>query len=305
MAPVKTILVTGSNGLLGQKIIYALRNQPDIKCVSTSRGENRMKIRDGYLYESLDITSPGEVRRIFDKYHPDAVIHTAALTNVDACETEKDEAWRLNVQSVETIISECRRMESHLVHLSTDFVFNGNNGPYLETDSTEPLSYYGETKRAAEKLVESSGLSWSILRTIIIYGVVDDNTRSNVVLWTINSLTAGKKIRVITDQYRSPTLAEDLADACISAARKRAQGIFHASGRELMCMIDIVRIVADYFKLDSSCILPVTSAELSQSARRPPVTGFILEKAERELGYSPHSFLEGLEIVRKQLLLVV
>ena len=300
----KTILVTGSNGLLGQKIIYALRNRPEISCISTSRGENRMKVVDGYTYETMDISDPVEVEKVISKYKPDAIIHTAALTNVDACESRREEARLLNVDSVHHLIEMCKKFKTHLVHLSTDFVFDGEKGPYIESDIPNPLSYYAETKYQAEKLVIESGISHSIIRTIIIYGVVDDNSRSNVVLWALNSLREKRTITVINDQYRSPTLAEDLADACISAAIKKAQGIFHVSGRELMCILDMVKITADYFGLDPAFIKPISSAELNQAAKRPPVTGFIIEKAQRELDFHPHSFLEGLDIVKKQLILV-
>ncbi len=298
------ILVTGSNGLLGQKIIYALKGMSGIHCISTSRGENRMRDKEGYTYESLDISKEDEVNHIIEKYKPDAVIHTAALTNVDACEDNRNEARLLNVNAVEYIINACKRVDSYLVHLSTDFVFDGKKGPYIETDEPNPLSYYAQTKYEAEKLVLSSGISAAILRTIIIYGVVDDNSRSNVVLWTINSLRNKKTITVINDQFRSPTLAEDLAQACIQAARNRSLGIFHVSGTELMCILDMVKITADFFKLDKSFIKPVSSAELNQAAKRPPVTGFIISKARRELNFHPHTFLEGLVIVKNQLLMV-
>lgn len=300
----KTILVTGSNGLLGQKIIYALRNKEGIRCISTSRGHNRMKAQDGYIYESLDLSDKNQVNRIIEKYSPDSVINTAAMTNVDACESKREEAWAMNVKTVENLIEACNSTKSHLVHLSTDFVFDGLNGPYIESDETNPLSYYAYTKLEAERKIERSNLKWAILRTIIIYGVVDDNSRSNVVLWAINSLKNKKTITVINDQFRSPTLAEDLAIACVTAALKPAEGVFHVSGREVMNILDIVKIVADYFELDSSYIKPVSSVDLRQPAQRPPVTGFIIDKAVKELDFHPRTFAEGLSYIKKQLELV-
>lgn len=300
----KTILVTGGNGLLGQKIIYGLRNKEDIRCISTSRGENRMKAKDGYIYETLDLTNKEDLFQIVSKYSPDTIIHTAALTNVDACESRKEEAWQQNVTVVESLVEVCTKFNTHLVHLSTDFVFNGEKGPYVETDQPDPLSYYALTKLEGEKRIIESSLNWAILRTIIIYGVVDDNSRSNVVLWAINSLKNKKTITVINDQFRSPTLAEDLADACISAAIKKAKGIYHVSGYELMCMLDIVKIVADFFDLDPAYIQPISSKDLNQPAKRPPVTGFIITKAKQELDFHPRSFMDGLAYLKNQLLLV-
>ena len=300
----KTILVTGGNGLLGQKIIYALRNRSDVRCISTSKGENRMKAQDGYEYSTMDISNLHSVENAFLKYNPDVVINTAAMTNVDACESSRDEAWLLNVQSVEHIINACRKYNSHLIHLSTDFVFDGRKGPYIETDEPNPLSFYAHTKYEGEKLIQASGIDAAILRTIIIYGVVDDNSRSNVVLWVMNSLKNKKAITVINDQFRSPTLAEDLADACVSAALKKVKGIYHVSGREVMNILDIAEIVADYFELDKRLIIPTSSAELKQPAVRPPVTGFIITKAVNELDFKPRTFIEGLSYLKNQLLLV-
>jgi dTDP-4-dehydrorhamnose reductase len=300
----KTILVTGSNGLLGQKIIYALRNRNDVRCISTSRGENRMKARDGYIYESLDLTDKSELNRIAEKYNPNVIINTAAMTNVDACESKREEAVLMNVNTVENLIAVCKKIKSKLVHLSTDFVFNGEKGPYVETDEPDPLCYYAWTKLEAEKKIIDSKIDFAILRTIIIYGVVDDNSRSNVVLWSINALKNKKTITVINDQFRSPTLAEDLAQACVAAASNDVAGIYHVSGREVMNILDIVKIVADFFQLDQNYIQPISSESLKQPAKRPPVTGFIIDKAVKELGFKPHTFLEGLSYIKKQLELV-
>jgi dTDP-4-dehydrorhamnose reductase len=297
----KTILVTGSNGLLGQKIIYALRNHSDVKCIAASRGENRIFEKNGYIYESLEITDNKRLKEVFDFYRPHVVINTAAMTNVDACETKKEECIRINVDAVASMVQLCEQYNTHFVQVSTDFVFDGEKGPYVEEDETRPLSFYADSKHKAELLLQQSKISWAILRTIIIYGVVDDNSRSNIVLWAKNSLEKKQTIRVINDQFRSPTLAEDLADACVSAALKKATGIYHVSGRETMCLLDLVKIVADYFQLDASLIQPVTSAELNQPAKRPPVTGFIISKAIRNLDFHPHTFLEGLAIVKRQL----
>jgi dTDP-4-dehydrorhamnose reductase len=120
----KTILVTGGNGLLGQKIIYALRENKSVRCISTSRGENRMKEKDGYIYETLELSDKENIKKIFEKYSPDAVINTAAMTNVDACETKREEAWQQNVVNVESLIDCCRQHHTHLVHLSTRSLFS-------------------------------------------------------------------------------------------------------------------------------------------------------------------------------------
>ena len=299
--PTKKILITGSNGLLGQKLVYALRQRKNVTLIATSRGDNRLKEKTGYIYEPLDITDKTQVQNIIAKHPPHCIINTAAMTNVDACETKREECRLVNVTAVENILSSIKP-QAHFIHLSTDFVFDGNNGPYSENDTPNPLSYYAQSKYDSEKVVMQSEIPWTIIRTIIIYGVSENMSRLNLILWAFKSLYNGEKIRVVTDQFRAPTLAEDLADACISAAVKNKTGLYHVSGRETMSIIEIATAVADYFGLDTSLIEPVTSASLNQAARRPPRTGFILDKAIRELDYHPHTLKEGLEIVKKQLI---
>lgn len=295
------ILITGSNGLLGQKLVYALRRQDAIECIATARGENRIREKSGYTFATLDLTNRQDVLNIIHRFKPDCIIHTAAMTNVDACELDPEGCERNNVDAVKHLLEACAGTSIHFIDISTDFVFDGKNGPYKETDPIGPLSVYARSKAEAERLVQQSGLPWAILRTMIIYGVTDDAQRSNVVLWTKSSLEQGKDINVINDQFRGPTLAEDLADACVQAALRKAQGIYHVSGREVLSILDIANTVADYFGLDKKHIHPITTASLKQPATRPLKTGFIIEKAERELEYKPHSLTEGIAVVAKQL----
>jgi len=297
------ILITGSNGLLGQKLVYSLAGKPDIEVIATSKGVNRIKLQEGYRYIPMDITSEVEVATIISTEQPECIIHTAAMTNVDACEKDQSGCDLLNVEAVRYLLEAATPFGTHFIHLSTDFVFDGLNGPYSETDTPDPSGYYALSKLKSEQLVMESGLPWSIVRTIIIYGVVDDLQRSNLVLWTKSSLEKGSSINVIIDQFRSPTLAEDLAQACITIAFKKETGIFHICGPEedLDSIINLAYVIADYFKLDRSLIHPVTTAELNQPAKRPPKTGFILTKARTRLDYKPHTLVEGLKIVEQQL----
>lgn len=297
----KKILVTGSNGLLGQKLTDMLRYHSDYELIASSKGENRYPKTEGYTYEQLDVTDYIDIERLIVKYQPYAVIHTAAMTNVDQCESEKEACQKLNVDSVAHLIKLANQHPFYLVHLSTDFIFDGTTGPYKETDAPNPLSLYGHSKNDAELLLLASNINYSILRTIIVYGVAAAMSRSNIVLWAKGALEKGSPIKVVNDQYRMPTLAEDLAKACILAIEKRAQGIFHISGKDYMSVIEMVRRIAKFFKLDDSIIEETDSSTLNQAAARPPKTGFVLDKAIHELGYAPHSFEEGLAVVQKQL----
>lgn len=298
--PIK-ILITGSNGMLGQKIVYGLRNRNDVFLIATAIGPNRVHEKTGYVYEQLDITDKQNIEAVVGKHKPDCIINTAAMTNVDACELNPSGCQKINVHAVTFLTDYCKKNNTHLIHLSTDFVFDGEDGPYKEDAIPHPQSVYAQSKYDSEKIVLQNGLEGCVIRTIIVFGVMDETQRSNVVIWTKNSLEQKKTITVISDQFRAPTLAEDLADACIQAALKRATGIYHVSGKELMSILEIAYKVADFFGLDKSFIKPVTSEELNQPAKRPPVTGFILDKAMHDLNYNPHSFEEGLMIVAEQL----
>lgn len=294
-------MVTGSNGLLGQKITDLSLMDSEIELIATSVGTNRHPVKSGYIYEELDVLDAGRLKDLVDKYHPDAIIHTAAMTNVDACELDHDKCFALNVKSVENLIQVCQNNDTQLVHLSTDFIFDGEDGPYSEDAKPNPLSYYGQTKLESELLLQNSSCNWVILRTIIVYGIVNDMSRTNIVLWAKAALEKGEPINVVNDQWRMPTLAEDLADCCLLAVKKNAKGVFNASGKDLMSILEIVERVADYYGLDKTLIKAISAESLNQAAKRPKKTGFILDKAVKELGYHPHSFEEGIAFMEKQI----
>lgn len=296
------ILITGSNGLLGQKLVAALRKDLDVQLIATSRGEDRTPEPLNDAYRSMDITDATQVNAMIGSTTPDVIIHTAAMTNVDACELDPPLCQLQNVTATENLLAAAKRHGSHFIFLSTDFIFDGTKGPYKETDIPAPLSVYGHSKLEGERLVADSGLAkWAIARTIIVYGVAEGLSRSNPILWAKGALERGEPIKVVDDQWRMPTLAEDLADGCISIAKGGATGVFHLSGPDGMSILELVQRVGAFFLLDTSVVTPVQSDSLGQPAKRPPRTGFILDKARRELGYSPRSFEEGLAVLKAQL----
>jgi dTDP-4-dehydrorhamnose reductase len=297
----KRILITGSNGLLGQKLVEMLVEKPSVETIATARGENRLPFLEGYQYFEMDTTDATEVDRVLAATHPDVIIHTAAMTNVDQCEMEKDACWKLNVTAVEILIAACKKYDIFLEHLSTDFVFDGTSGPYNEEDLPNPISFYGWSKYAAEKAVVNSDIQWAIARTVLVYGIAHDMSRSNIILWVKKSLEEKKAIKVVIDQFRTPTLAEDLALGCYLIAEKRAQGIFHISGKDFLTPYEMAMMAAEYFSLDKSLISPTDASAFSQPARRPPRTGFDLTKSRKILGYEPHTFREGIALVEKQI----
>lgn len=219
------------------------------------------------------------------------------MTNVDECEQQHEACWTQNVTAVENLVAACAARNIHLTHVSTDFIFSGEHGLLTEEAAPGPVNFYGESKLAAERLVQASAGPWAIARTVLVYGTAHEYGRSNIVLWVRDSLRAGKTIQVVDDQWRTPTLAEDLAQGCWLLAKHSARGIYNISGRELLTPYQMAVQVADHFGLDKSLLVRVDASSFTQPARRPPRTGFIIEKAERDLGYRPHSFAEGIALV--------
>jgi dTDP-4-dehydrorhamnose reductase len=289
------ILITGSNGLLGQALVANLLARK-IDFLATSLGENRNPDCANDSYESLNITDERAVDVLIDRYQPTAIIHTAAMTNVDLCEKEVENCRILNIQSTEYLFDAARLNSIHFQLLSTDFVFDGEKGNYKETDEVGPLSVYAKSKVEAENLlIFSDYTNWSIVRTIIVYGRGHNLSRGNIILWAKEQLEAGKQIKIVNDQFRSPTFAPDLAEGCVLIIENDETGIFHLSGPECFSIFEIVTKIAQFWKLDQNLIEPAETNSLAQTAGRPPKTGFNLSKARSKLGYDPKTLEESFE----------
>jgi dTDP-4-dehydrorhamnose reductase len=296
----QTILITGSNGLLGQKLVHLLSQFPEVKLIATAKGPNRLTDELKYTYVSLDITNEQDVLDVFKTYQPNALIHTAAMTNVDTCETDPEGCELLNVTAVSYLIQACKSNNTFFCHVSTDFIFDGESGPYDEKATPNPISIYGESKWKAEQLLQTSTIKWAIARTILVFGIVEDMSRTNIILWVKKSLEEGKTIHVVTDQFRTPTLAEDLAMGCWLITKKHVQGIFNISGSDFLTPYEMAIKTAEFYHLPKELIKKADSTTFSQPAKRPARTGFILDKARKELGFSPKSFNEGIAFMAKQ-----
>lgn len=291
------ILITGSNGLLGQKVVDLCLSK-GLPFLATSSGENRYSKCPETQYQTLDITDEANIKAVFDQYLPTHVIHTAAMTNVDACEAQPEACDLVNRQAVYMLARASQAIGAHFQLLSTDFVFDGEAGPYKETDQPNPLSVYARSKYEAEHLLEDViGLNYSIVRTIIVYGQGEQLSRSNLILWAKEALQEGKPLNIVDDQFRAPTWADDLAWACVRICELNQTGIFHISGPETISIYDIVLRVAAYYQLPTDQITRLKSNTLNQAAKRPPRTGFNLDKASSILGYEPHTLEETLALL--------
>lgn len=289
------ILLTGAQGLLGSKLMD-LAKEKDSVVIPTGLGDSDLP---GYI--PLDITDHQAVEELIEAIRPDAIINAAALTHVDACETQREKAYAVNTMAVRNLGWIARDMNIRIIHLSTDFVFDGTQGPYDESGPVNPLNYYGYTKLEGERnLLEQSG-NYAILRTVLVYGYAPNLTRSNIVLWVRKSLMAGETIHLVNDQYRTPTWAEDLARACWLAAESNHRGVFNIAGGEFMNMYELGLQVAKAFDLDASLIQEAVTKEVKQAAIRPARTGLIIDKARQFLNYEPTPFAESLRVIRTQL----
>ena len=296
------ILLTGSNGLLGQKLVALIAKASGFELVATSRGQNRLPADElDYHYQSLDVTDKSQVMELISAHRPDAIIHTAAMTNVDQCETEQERCHTLNVEAVSHMIEAARATGAFLLHLSTDFIFDGSYGPLDEEATPNPISVYGQSKLDAEKLLIDSDIDWAIARTVLVYGLAHDMSRSNIILWVKKSLENKTPIKVVNDQWRTPTLAEDLARGCFLIVKNRARGIFNLSGKDFLTPYEMAVKTAEFFDLDTSTMTKADSGSFSQPAKRPPKTGLKIDKARKLLGYEPHSFEEGIALLAEQL----
>ena len=292
------IIITGSNGMLGQKALEFYSSKENTDVLATSVEEK--SINDSIEYISCDIKSRDKIKKVVYDYCPDFIVHTAAFTNVDLSEKMREEAWRINVKGVEYIAEAARTIDAHIIHISTDYIFDGKNGPYDENAHPNPIGYYGRTKLASENALKISGTFFTILRTNVLYGTAI-NSRPDFVRWVINSLEKDEKIRIVKDQINNPTFIDDMVQAISKIIEFKKTGIYNIGGKEFLSRFEFTNRIAEYFSLDKTLIIPIITEELNQPARRPLKSGLWTIKAESELGYKPHTIAESFSVIKREL----
>ncbi len=294
----KRILIVGSNGMLGQSLCKFYSSQNNILLLGCSVEDKSLV--SGLDYIQCDVTKRNEVKKTILDFYPDYIINASAYTNVDKSETERELVWKVNVKGIEYIAEAARVIDARIVHISTDYIFDGKDGPYAEDEKPNPLGYYARTKLASENALKLCGVLYTILRTNVLYGA-DSNGKTGFVRWLVNALRDGKDVRIVTDQVNNPTFVDDLVQAISKVIEYNKTGIYNIGGKDFLSRFEFSEIIADYFGLDKSLIKPITTDELKQPARRPLKSGLITLKAETELGYKPHSIKETLAIIKKEL----
>jgi dTDP-4-dehydrorhamnose reductase len=292
------ILIFGATGMLGQRCYeyFAKKLGYSVLCSSVES--------DFYdpsaTYVRCDITKRDEVKKIISDFFPDYIINAAAFTNVDKSESERELAWSINVKAVEYMAEGARNCDAHLIHISSDYIFDGIKGQYSENDKPNPVGYYGRTKLAGENALRISNALYTILRTNVLYGVITKG-RLDFVRWVVESIRKGERIRIVTDQINNPTFLDDLVRAISQVIEFRKFGVYNIGGREFLSRYDFTMRIVDFFGLDRTLVDKIITPDLNQPAKRPLNSGLVTLKAETEFGYSPTQIEETFKIMQEEL----
>lgn len=285
----KRILIIGSNGMLGQNVVLQFKQTKKYE-VQLASFEDESYFKD-IPYKKINIAEKKEVKKLLMEFFPDFVINLAAYTNVDKSETDRETCWNVNVNAIEYLAKYCVSSNAHLINISSDYVFDGKNGPYSENALPNPISYYGRSKLAGENIIKKFNIPYTIIRTNVLFGYAEFG-RPDFVKWVVNSLKAGNSIRIVTDQINNPTYLEDIAGAIKNICDLNKTGLFNIGGAELLNRYEFTERIAEYFNLDLSLVSQILTEELKQPAPRPLNSGLINLKAETELNYKPRPLKE-------------
>jgi len=294
----KKALVSGANGLLGQKSVRVFLQEFEVYGLDI---QDAAAIEDvHYHYRPGDITNRKQMLELVKEIGPDILLNAAAYTNVDGCEEDRENCWKVNVAGIENLAVAAKRSDAFVIHISTDYIFDGENGPFSEESAPNPLGYYGRSKLAGENALIATGATCTILRTMVLYGA-GVNLRDNFVTWLVKTLRAGKAVTIVDDQFGHPTIVDDLASVAFEVARTGKTGIFHVTGSEYLSRYEFALKIADVFDLDKRLIKVGKTKDLNQKAPRPFNSEFKLDKLQRELGMTTMNVEQGLLLLKQQL----
>jgi dTDP-4-dehydrorhamnose reductase len=290
------LLITGASGLYGSKLaeLTTARNYAVYSGYSRDQPPYGTPIQ-------FDVSDKSRVEEVLKKVNPDVVVHAAALTDVDKCEMNRELAWKVNVEGTKNIVEQIKMRHSFLVYISTDYVFNGETGQYKETDRTDPINYYGLTKLKAEELVKDLVDEYCVARASVIYGSTPAAGKVNFALWVLSKLERNEQVRIVTDQWNSPTLNANLAEMTLEIMERKLTGTFHLSGATRINRYDFAKLIAQTFNLDASLVNPCTSSEFSWAAKRPGDSSLDTAKAQQTLKNKPLQINQALERMKQEL----
>lgn len=290
------LLITGASGLLGSKISELAIG----KNCQVYSAYNQDKPLHGAPIQ-FDISDGKTVETILEKIKPDVVVHAASLTDVDKCELEKELAWKVNVEGTKAIAESCKKYQAFLIYISTDYVFDGEKGMYTENDNPAPINYYGLTKLKAEEHVNASTDEHCIARTSVIYGSIPAAGKVNFSLWLLNKLKKKEAVKIVTDQWTSPTLNTNLAYMILEIMERRIVGIYHLAGATRINRYDFSKLIAQTFNLDATLLMPSLSKEFPWVAKRPRDSSLDTKKAQRTLKNKPLKIEQALKKMKEEM----
>ncbi len=293
------ILIIGSRSKVAEAVIRHFLAETSWNLVLLSSGFSSRLDIDRITCYPFDYLQPQQLKEIMLRELPAFTINCAAMTNVDACEDDRSTAWNINVKLVETITRMCKITDSHLIHFSTDYIFDGAKGLYYETDTPNPLSYYGKTKLASENVCRTSGVTATIVRTNVVYGISSYN-HTDFADWVITQFKKNAPFRVVTDQISNATLTDDIALALQRIVELQKQGVYHLAGVDWQSRLEFARCIAQVYDFNDAIIQPILTSDLQQKAKRPLKGGLLTLKAESELGVKFSTSLDGLSNLRRQ-----
>jgi len=276
----KKVLITGGNGLLGKRLRQLLESNKFL-VIGTGLGRDRL-LNHNHSYVQLDITNKNQCLEILNKLNPDVIVNTAAITNVDYCETKKEHCLLVNSESIDHLNVSKKR---HFIQISTDFIFEGSEGPYSEENNPKPINYYGFSKYQAEKKLLTKNWNYSIVRTCLVYG--EDNESNNILMWVKRALQKKESLNIVDDQYRTPTHVDDLCNGVLRIIEANATGIYNISGAEYLSIFDFVCNIAKGYGFDFSLINRSGTIDINQRAIRPVKSGLVINKAKRDFNFEP------------------
>jgi len=290
------LLVTGASGLLGSKLceLATIKNYEVYSAYSQHEPLYGLRIQ-------VDVSNRGDVEKIFEKVNPEAVVHAAALTNVDRCESEKELAWKINVEGTINIAESCKKHRAFLVYISTDYVFDGEKGMYKEDDKPAPINYYGLTKLKGEESVENLTDQHCVARSSVIYGSIPATGKVNFALWLLDKLERKEEVKIVTDQWNSPTLNTNLANMILEVLERKLNGIFNLAGATRLNRYKFAKFLAENFNLDTNLISPASSKEIPWTAKRPRDSSLDVDRANQTLKNRPLKILDALKKMKKEI----
>lgn len=287
------IILTGANGFLGQHLTQFLAAKGH-QILALSRGAQRIPVGN-FLYKSVDLTEKQSLEQAFEQFKPNLVIHAAAMSKPDECHLDQAACLRHNVTATEYLLASASKMGSRFLYVSTDFIF-GENGPHAETAIPNPLNFYGKSKLMAEELVRDAGLEYHIVRPVFIYGKYWQGMRPSFIQWVEQNLAAGKPIKVVSDQLRTPSYVQDLCKGIELVFSGPINSEYHLAGKDRISPFEMALIVAKVRKLDAGLITAVTADSFPELVQRAKFSGLKIDKAVQELGYDPLDFETGVRL---------